>query len=178
MAALPANSTDRFFLEYNDGQYDHTLLVRWHASATTLSAVMASVDDLLTAMADGLYEITIKGARSSAAGSNFSFPVVWSGGASYGGGAMPGVFAPRQWTLLGRTTGGRRARFFFFGVEFDTPNSYRIPRAAGNLVDDALAVIEAGQTAGIYLCIDGAAPIMYQYADINFNNYYEAKVRG
>ena len=49
---------------------------------------------------------------------------------------------------------------------------------AANIVDDALTVIEAGQTAGMYLGIDGHTPVMYQYADFNFNNHYERLQRG
>lgn len=178
MPARPANSTARFFLEYNDGIYDHTLLVRYDEDRRSPAEVMASVDDLLLAMADSLYQINITGARVSAETSNFSFPVTWTGLSSYGGGAMPAVFAPRQWTLLGRDAQGVRVRFFFFGVEFNTPDEYRIPRVSGNLVDDALVVITAAQADGVFLTIVEQVPVMYPYADVNFNNYYEAKVRG
>lgn len=178
MAPLPANTTPRFWLDYNDGIYDHSFLVRYNAVDNSLAEVMGSVDSLLTAIADSMYEVTITGARWSAAGSNISTPTTWTGSASYGGGAMPAVFAPRQMCFLGRDGSGVRYRLFLFGMEFDTPNNYRIARVAANVVDDALTVIEGAQTSGIYLTIEGGAPVMYQYADINFNNYYEAKVRG
>lgn len=178
MTPLLPNNTARVWIGYNDGQFDHELLIRYNTSVADVPDVMTAADDLFTQIASDWYQIAITGVRASAQHSDFSFPVSWTGGATYGGGTMPKVFAPRQFCLLGRTSLGRRSRFFLFGFEGTSPDDYRLPRSAGNIVDDALSVIEAAQALGIFICIDGQTPVMYQYADFNFNNYYEKQARG
>lgn len=175
LGALPPHNTARVWVDYNDGLNLHTLLVRHDA---TVPDVMDSIDSLFTNIASDWYEITIGEVRFAASGSDISFPATWTGSATYGATTMPGVFAPRQFMLLGRTNTGRKARWSLFGLEGSTPDTFRLERVAANIVDDALTVIEAGQTAGIWLGIDGHVPVMYQYADYNFNNHYERLQRG
>jgi hypothetical protein len=175
LGALPGHNTARVWVDYSDGLNLHTLLVRHD---TTVADVMDSVDSLFTNIASDWYEITIGEVRFAASGSDISFPATWTGSATYGATTMPGVFAPRQFMLLGRTNTGRRARWSIFGFEGSSPDDYRLARVAANIVDDALTVIEAGQTAAMWLGIDGHVPVMYQYADFNFNNHYERLQRG
>lgn len=178
MTALDPNNTARVWVDYTDGQFEHTLLVRYNPSVTTPEDTLTSIADLFTQIADSWYQIAVTGARQSAFHSDFSFPATWPGSPTYGGGTMPKVFAPRQFCLLGRTPLGRRVRYFLFGFEGSSPDDYRLARASGNIVDDALLVIEAAQANGQFIGIDGQTPTMYQYVDFNFNNYYEKQARG
>lgn len=177
MGALDVASTPRVWVDYSDGQFDHTLLVRYNDGNADPGTVMDAVDALFLAIADSWYTITVSGARAAGQSNHNSFPISWTGLASYGSETMPKVFAPRQMCLLGRTLNGRRLRYFLFGYKGTSPDTYRMARVTDNTVDDALDVIEANQATGIFICIDGSVPTMYPYADFNFNNYYEAKAR-
>jgi len=175
LGALPPHNTARFWVDYSDGTNLHTLLIRYDAN---INDVLDAADQLFLAIASDWYEITIGEVRFAASGSDVSFPLTWGGSATYGATAMPGVYAPRQFMLLGRTNTGRKARWSLFGFEGDTPDDYRLARVAANIVDDALTVIETAQTNFIFLGIDGHVPTNYQYADFNFNNHYERLQRG
>lgn len=177
MSALPPNNTARVWVKYTDGINEHELLIRHNTATADVADVLDFADDLFTQIADSWYQIGVLGARASSQHSDFSFPTAWPHSPTYGGGAMPKVFSPRQFCLLGRTSLGHRIRFFLFGYEGTSPDDYRLARGSGNIVDDALTVIEAAQLNGIGLCIDGQVPVMYQYADFNFNNYYERQAR-
>lgn len=175
LGALPPHNTARVWIDYSDGQFVHTLLIRHD---TSVGSVMDTADTLFTALASDWYEITIGEVRFAASGSDVSFPATWTGGTTYGATAMPGVFAPRQLMFLGRDSNGRRARWSLWGFEGSSPDEYRLARSGGNIVDDILTVIEAGQTSATFLSISGQVPTMYQYADFNFNNHYERLARG
>lgn len=177
MAPLADTNTARVWVDYNDGQFSHTLKIRYNEAVATPADAITAAADLFLAIASDWYEISIEGARQASQDDVFSFPIAWTGSSSYGGGAMPRVFSPRQFCLLGRDSQGRRARWFLFGFEGTSPDNYRLARSAGNIVDDALAVIEAAQALGIFVSITNIAPTMYQYADFNFNNYYERQAR-
>lgn len=177
MAPLPANNTDCFWLDYNDGQNDHSLQVRFDGEDATVNAVMSSVQDFLIALNPELYAITINGARVRSAGSHITAPVLWTGSPTYGSFAMPADLAPRQICFLGRDGTGRRGRWFMFGWDAAPPQPFRIGITPSTAFDDALTVIRDGQAAEIWLTIAGVAPTMYTYVDINYNSYYEEKSR-
>lgn len=176
MAALDPANTGRFWLDYTDGHNEHTLMVRYGESAT-LADVMFSIDLFLTDLSTHLYVLTITGARYSGEGSHVSSPVVWTGAAAYGSGAMPLAFRPKQWCWLGRTTGGRRARWFLFGVSTNVPDNYRELSGSGNAAQDGTTGILAGQALGVFIAIDKLTPQLANYADVNFNNYWERRSR-
>lgn len=179
MAPLPQNNTNRLWVDYNDGRNDHVLLCRYVISTGFgTPEAMGAVDAFLTAINDSLYLITILGARVAAQGSNISAPVAWTGGATYGGGAMPAVFAPRQVMWLGRTGGGRRFRLSIWGVNTTTPDNFRIADDGSNFVADGIDVLETQQPLGAFRAIDGNVPLLYPYADIQFNSYWETQARG
>jgi hypothetical protein len=177
VAPLEPNLTDRLWVDYNDGQFGHTLLCRFLTASATVDQAMDAVADLWAAVADSWYAVTITGARVAAAHENFSTPIVWTGLGSYGATAMPRVFAPRQFCMLGRTPLGRRWRLFLFGFSGSSPDNYRLARVSGNIVDDAADVLETAHASGIFLGADGQVPTLYPYADFNFNNYYERQAR-
>lgn len=176
MPSLPENNTPRLFIDYTDGINPHTLLVRYSASYG-LAATMGDVDAFLSALQGSLYQLTVTGARASASGSNISTPVTWTGSSTYGSGTMTGVFAPRQICFLGRDSTGRKVRWFLFGFKGNTPDTYRINVGDNGDVDAAITALSNAGAAGSFLTIALHSPALYGYADINFNNYYEAKTR-
>jgi hypothetical protein len=179
VSPLNPNNTGRFWLAYNDNVNDHEMMVRFNTGAA-ISTVMGYVNDFLQTLHDNevIYLLTVLGARYSGAGSDISSPIVWTGAATYGAALMPLIIAPRETALLGRTSGGRRFRTFFYGLNITMPDTYRVPSAGGNWVEDALAVISAANEDGVYRAIDGLAPTLYTYADLQFNSYWETQRRG
>lgn len=176
MAALEPNNTNRLWLRYSDGVNEHELLVRFDDTTDKADLVMVELHNMFTALEPAIFALSIAGVRVSAEGGLLSFPMPWSGDPSYGTGAMPAKEAPRQACFLGRSSGGRRVRFFIFGADMTTPDLYRFNATGGWA--DALDVIVAAQTNGMFLAIDGLAPTMYNYIDVNYNSYWEQERRG
>lgn len=174
MAALPVDNTQRFFLDYSTSLLSHTMMVRT-TSATSAAAFSTFMNDFLTALAPELSVLTVDGARVAQVNSNVSIPITWSGAATYGTGSESAINRPRQLCFLGRTVNGRRARLFVYGGDFTMPNDYRIDRAANATIDAAYDVLELNPQ--FFAAIDGLATVKYNYVDVNFNSYWERKVR-
>lgn len=177
MAPLPEHNTARLFVDYNNGVHDHTLLVRYTPSAGS-DIAMDNAAAFLQALDPILYEIAIIGARIAATGSNITVPIPWTGSPTYGDGVMPLVNAPRQMTFLGRTSGGRRARWSIFGYKGTWPDRYRYSSTEVAEIGDAIDALDDGGEAGAFIAIDGFVPSLYPYADFNFNSYWETETRG
>jgi hypothetical protein len=143
----------------------------------TIEEVMAEVHNFWTALDPDLYLITIQGCRYAGEGSDISSPILWTGDATYGTGTMPAVRAPLQVCWLGRDSQGRRYRNFVFGLEFTVPDNYRSPAITGNIAANGLESLISSQALGVFLTIAGLAPTMYTYVDVNYNSYWERKVR-
>lgn len=173
---LPANNTARVFWDYSDGINEHTLMVRYAPSAGVDEA-SDRMHNFLVALAPTLYQITHRGFRAAASGSDISVPATWNGDTSYGTGTMPAVQAPRQLCFLARSSGGRRVRWFMWGFEGNTPDTYRFLSGANEALDAARLAIVAGQANGVFLSVDGANPVTYPYVNINYNSYYETQAR-
>lgn len=178
MAPLPDNSTARVWVDYNDGVNDHSLMIRYSPSGATVADAMDAAIAFLEAMDPLLYLIGITGARASAAGSTFSFPVAWTGAATYGDDTMDPVFAPRETRFLGRDNGGRRVSWSLYGGKYETPENYRLNPLDFAAVASAISAIEANVVADTFLTINYGDPIVYPYADVNFNSYWERQARG
>lgn len=178
MAPLPDNNTARFWLDYTTPLNQHSLMVRYSPSGATLAEVMAAVDSFLSAIEGMLNVINIAGARASAAGSEFSFPVLWTGAATYGSGALNAALEPRETRWLGRDNGGRRVSWSMYGCNYDTPSNYRLDAAEFTDVGAGISAIEAAIVGDSFLTINYGDPIIYPYASVNFNSYWERQARG
>lgn len=174
MAPIPPSNTVRYKLNYATANAEHSMLCRTTGSVTP-AGFSSFMDSFLTSLSASLYEISIISLQVAAASLNVFNTVTWGGDPSYGSGAEPAVFAPRQICFLGRTSGGRRARMFLFGYKGDTPGTYRIYSA--DQADIAAAYVVLNANAGAFIGIDGLATVKYNYVDINFNSYWERKVR-
>lgn len=177
MAPLPPQNTARHWIDYNDGYNDHSLLVR-HGPAVSSIEVLNSVVPFFEAIAPLLYLITITGARAAPINSVLSVPVAWPGAATYGAFLMPEDLTPRQLCFLGRTSTGRRARWFLFGYNEPPPGPFRLTQTDHAEIGEAIQAIISAQAEDVFLAIDGNDPQMYPYADVNYNSYWEAEARG
>jgi hypothetical protein len=176
MAPLPPESTARLWVDYNDGTHDHSFLLRFAAGAGVSNAMVAAAA-FLDALDPDLYAITIIGARTAAAGSVISTPVFWTGGGSYGTGAMPPVSAPVELCFVGRTTTGRMAKWFVYAWNRGMPGNYRFSPGEFSSLDNAVTTLRAHVTAGTVVAIDGAEPSVYPYVNIQNNSYWETQAR-
>lgn len=178
MAPLPQNHTPRVWVDYNDGINDHKVMVRYAPSGPTVDEVLTAVAGIFAALDPNWYEISILGARAAASGSHISFPVDWPGDASYGSGTMPLNRAPLELRFLGRDTSGRKVSWSFYGGNFTLPDAFRFPYSVGGSVADVIDAITAAGDSAAFVTINLLVPQIYQYADVNYNSYWERKSRG
>lgn len=176
MAPLPPESTARFWVDYNDGNNDHSLLMRYAPSAG-LSAIQAVAGQFLTALSPVLYLITILGARAANSGSVITVPEAWEGDATYGTGAQPPVAAPLELCFVGRTALGRMAKWFMYGFRNGLPASYRFFPSDDSNLDAAVTILRNAALTGKLLAIDGGVPGVYPYINIQWNSYWESQAR-
>lgn len=177
MAPLPDSSTNRLFVDYTDGINNHTLMFRYPLSGT-LAGVMGVADDVLSAVSPLIHLITITSARAAAAGSEISLPVAWTGLGTYGATSVPGSRAPAQISFVGRSSDGRRARWFIFPYRAAIPDDFRLSTSENADVLATYNALVAGAAAGDLATIGGLAPTILPYANVNYNSYYETKQRG
>jgi hypothetical protein len=176
MAPLPPENTARFWVDYNDGHNDHTLLMRYSPSAG-LSAIQAVAADFLAALSPVLYLITITGARAANSGSVISVPESWGGDSTYGSSAQPAASAPLELCYVGRTTTGRMAKWFMYGFKGIVPGSFRFYPSDDSNLDAADTILRNAGLTGKLLAIDGELPSVYPYINIQFNSYWESQAR-
>jgi len=177
MAPLPTNSTSRFFVKYNNGVDDHEVMFRY-PEESNLSALKLVVADWFEALDPILYAITIIGARHSFKDSTVSSPVVTGLAAGYGTGAMPEVSAPRELRFEGRSFDGRRVSWSIYAQNIGTPDTYRFNADDNANIDAAIAVLGAAAAVPSICSVSGETPIIYPYANVNFNSYWERQRRG
>jgi hypothetical protein len=178
MAPLPENNTPRVWVGYYDGVNEHEMMIRYIASGATLADVLGFAHDFLLAIDPMLYTIEITGARASASGSTFSFPVLWTGQPSYGDDPMPTLLAPRETRWLGRDNTGRRVSWSIYGGKYTSPDSYRISALDNVNVSNGITAIETAIVGDAFVTINLGDPIVYPYVDVNFNSYWEKEARG
>lgn len=176
MTAINPNNTVRFYLDYSDGINGHTLIARLIAPATAASAA-SRVNDFLTDLAPALNQISIVGARLSAAGSNVSNPVAWTYASTYGTGTLTGDNAPRELRFQGRSTDGRRCSVSVYGTKIATPVDYRVQAGENAAIDAAITRLTTASAFGVFATISGLVPIWKTYCSFNFNSYWEQEAR-
>lgn len=177
MAPLPQNSTARYWLDYTNGVDGHSTLFRYAASGG-LAPLVAGVIAWLEALAPTMYEITITGARVSASGSTISLPVLWTGAATYGSGAMPVNVAPIEYRFEGRDTDGRRVSWSMFSGKLAIPDTYRYLTSDNADVSAAQGVLAGLAADETLITIASNPPVVYDYMNYNFNSYWEDQRRG
>lgn len=177
MAPIPSNNTGVLFVDYNTCGEDHTIQMRYGSGGSVTDA-MTVMENFLNALDPGLNLVTIIGARERAAGGNVTFPVAWTGAATYGGSAGTREKTAQYIDFVGRSVGGVRLRVAMFGVGDvvdTTEHDYRFSRAASAVVDDALTALEASAVAPV--AADGDAVSWHQYANVGVNAYWRNRIR-
>jgi hypothetical protein len=174
VTALNPNNTRRYFLNYSTSAAAHTMMLR---TTTAVNAFSASFifNDIFTAWASDLSLVTVNSMEMAEKGTNVRNPVLYSGAATFGAAAEVGNLAPRQICFLGRSTDGRRARLFLFGYKGATPTDWRFTVADHAAVGTVYNLLNSNP--GVFLSISELATVKYNYADVNFNSYWERELR-
>lgn len=189
MAPLLPNSTARMFYDYITadsaaGGVEHTLMVRFVGTEAQYPDVHQEVTDLFTAIGAARFQSGWKflRARVSAVDSNISLPTVLPPGlATFVGNAgdNPRYFEAVEATFQGRSpTTGRRVDISLYGMAgISTNDFYRVQVGNANYawLGPAVAALNAA-TIG-FRAIGGSEASWYPYLNLNFNSYWERRLR-
>jgi len=184
MAALPVNSTARYFVDYQANSRPHTVSFRYDDGGVPGApdvAFKAGLTVLLNACAAWMpTDLAYIEARYVPSGQTVSIPdglpLLLTAGLQV---PVRGE-APAFLGLAGRTPGGRQARVFLLGAGFsaaeqvEVAEDYRVT-ASENLIAAAI-VTAADQTA--IVGIDGTLPLWKGYVNLGYNSYWQRAVRG
>lgn len=181
LPALPANSTNRLFLDYNDTIHNHTAVIRYGDGfqPSDLEAwLVALLESLEPAMVQGW---AVTGARYQEAGSIVTFPAFLpdvTGFTASGSQQLDAREAPRQTVFVGRGRNtGRRVRLGFFGLVYFTPGTYRFDGLLPSWATNTLNTLDS-ESVNFGITIGGDAPTWYRYVNVNYNSYWETEARG
>jgi len=178
MAPLPQENTARLILDYQNGGKNHSILWRYNNDTSTLANAKAALDAFLSELDPDLHVITVLGARQGLAGNPLTFPTVWTGASAYGTGATTGLNVPKELRFIGRSTDGRRVSVSVYGWNGFLPDDFRINAGESATVDAAIASLILSAGTGAWCTISEQEPLVYTYADFNWNSYWERKMRG
>lgn len=177
MAPLPVNSTATLFVDYQTCGEGHTLQIRFGVGGSAGDA-MTVADALLTALSGELRLITIQGARVRDLGGSVTYPVTWTGAATYGSGAGLHFETAYYMDFVGRSLDGRKCRVSVFGHAAPadlTGDDFRMFASDSSAVANALTALEADPNTPV--SISGDTVNWHQYADIGTNAYWRNRIR-
>lgn len=175
MAALPPESTERWFLDYTVSGVEHTWMCR---TATGKSASEASsyFTDVLDLFEGALFEWTVTGLRKSAIGSNVSLPQTWGGDTTYGTGtAVSTIQRAHAFSFTGRDEEGHKIRMFLYGVNAPTEGDYRFDTSESAGVDAVVDYLNS--VVGGFITIAGNAAVWNAYANSVIPIFWQKKLR-
>ncbi len=175
MAPLPHNNTGLIYVDYTTCGKQHVLPVRFSTGGTPASA-MGAADAVLTAFGSALQLWTIDGARAQDVGTNVSYPITWTGAATYGTGAGGNEQTAYYNDFTGRSIDGRRVKATFFGVTSPVTNhNYRVAPGEVAGVDAAYAALIGFNDE--FVTISGLAAVWNNYANAGTNAYWTKQIR-
>lgn len=189
MAPLATNLTRRIYFDYVSSTtavvaQEHTVMWR-HAfdavDAGALAIQQKFLDFLTLFTAAGFYSgWKVTGVRVSEGNQTFSVPVVMLAGlaAFVGTGSVASAIASSaaiEVVFVGRSPlTGRRTRFSIYGRTYNTITDFRDSAAAATL--NAVALLNAA-TAPRLVALDNTVAVWNQYANLNYNSYWEGELR-
>ena len=174
MAPLPPDGTDRFYLDYECGDREHTLLCRFTGGASPAS-FGTFMDTFLTGIEGLLYTVTVLGVRFGATGSGVTLPVV-SGieGNTYGASSPVPQGVPNYLRFQGRSAGGRKCSFDVFTINLSDAN-FRITSAENGAIGTAVGQLNAA--TNLFVGIDGDGVTWKPYVNVKASSYWTRAIR-
>lgn len=190
MAPLPDNNTGRVWIGYRTGggttSQNHELMVRFNtATGGSFAEALTEAAGAITAIGaanffDGWQATS---ARYSNAGSTISFPTPLPAAlvSFVGTGQATATLQDqaRETRFVARSAlEGRKYSMSLYGLNGSLFGAadFRVDRGAETFVDSFLSVVEESE-AGSWVAIDGSFVVWYQYANWQFNSYWEGELR-
>jgi len=175
MAPTSPDNTARAWLDYTVAGQAHSQQMRVGVGVSDADVITA-FDAAWTEMDSQLLECTITGLRRAAAGTNVSFPVTWTGPASYGSGAGDPYQSANYYDFIGRGVTGKRCRVSWFGTILSQfGGDYRLVSSESTIVADTITALQAN--ASCFLDITGSLVAWHPYADVGVNAYWRNQIR-
>jgi len=175
---LPAFSTPRVWLDYNDGIHNHSMMLRYPSTTGSVADVLTIMVNFLVAIEPQIYLLNIVGARAAAEGEDVTNPVTWPGDGSYGTGTMPTVDAPKELFFTGKGVDGHRWRASIFGCKTTIPATWKFVQGASADLDAARAVLGQGMTDTLLCTISEIKAILNLAMPISYNDHFVVDARG
>jgi len=172
MAPLPPNSTPRFKCLYSNLSRQHDLQLRSSESPASIGTL---IDAIFTAVTGAIAATTIDVVEFAPSGSDIFNPVTTGiEGNTYGISGHPNSDAATFWSVVGRTAGARRVRYYVFGMG-GMGGDYRYVSGESGIADNFLAAftLNAGDLQGI----DGAVPVFKNYVNAGVNVHLQKALR-
>lgn len=174
---LPADNTKRYKLSYTVKAQEHSLTARCSAAQTDAVAVGYFTAIKAAILASLSSDTTLLGVLVANQGSNVFNPVAGFTPASGGGGSLAAGDEPRSFAFPGRTSGGRKTRATWFGVDSSIPTG-------SDYEQDPLTVATLQGFQGLlnsqsdfWLGIDGVKASWYFRCTIKPNDHFVDKAR-
>lgn len=175
MTALSPANTERFFMTYNVGGHDHTLMCRV-TGAPSDDDVSTAIKSVVNALAGSLYATTFVKFEKSVITSNVRNPADWTGDSSWGSGAEPGGGVPKNLSFRGRDASGHKGGFSIYGWSGFQPDDWRINAEEVAAVDNAIDALNAA--TNFFISIGGGNMTWHNYANYSQNAYWQRALRG
>lgn len=188
MVALPVDTTARLFVDYTTGAsqgVSHTLQLRYVGSDRTGAAAQARIAAVLNALGGATFRQgwKVQAVRTALAGETFTLPQAPVSALDNFIGTSAAAYSrwteARELTYVGRAVDSpRRVRLSFFGLSpgLATMNAFRYVLGTGNGTYDAsINALRAANDPSV--TIDGRPVSWYPYINMNFNSYWERRLR-
>jgi len=187
MAPLPANSTNRLFIDYVTGDQatsqEHTLGMRYASTATPQEA-QESVAEFLSGVGAGTFKTgwRVLRARFQLAGGNVTLPVnlITTLGSFQGtsSGSLSSSSEAREWRWVGRSyPDGRRSGVSLYGLTATFPENFRYPLGGASppWIANSIGALLVAEPQ--WLGIGGDPILWYEYVNVQYNSYWERRLR-
>ena len=189
MAPLPANQTPRLFVDYISGNLptsiEHTMSFRAGVGGTPidLDALQGKVTSFLLGIGaanlrNGWRVIRV---RFQNGGEDFSVPYpLISSLEGFSGSSSVSLTQDREaieWSFVGRSfVSGRRVKVSVYGLTVGIPPTFRLTAGAVPWVNAAVAALNE-PTEPRLRAIDGTPVNFYPYVNVQYNSYWETRIR-
>lgn len=191
MAPLNPNTSGRVYFDYVTGDQatsqEHTIMMRFGVGPGF--DLGDAQDEFLAFLSSyGAIEFAdgwrVLGVRLSQPLQDISLPFSLTPGLAAfvgtGGTISPSEEA-REWTHQGRSfTSGRRVDLSLYGLVLSDPPNFRVVGGPGTFptkVATAASNLTLQSAAGYFTAIDGSPATWYPYLNMNYNSYWERRIR-
>lgn len=175
MAPLPPNSTARLKVFYQNAEAEHTLIIRL-ADISNAPGAEGNLQAILADVGGAFHFSEITAVQISAALSDvfLDYPATLLIGDTWGTDPATEESNATGMTFIGRSGGGRRAKFTIFGYK-NPLSEFRVTGGESVGVEDAVIVLNTASAS--FIAIDGLEAVWKNYVDIKANDHWVKEAR-